>query len=484
MSLKARRGALRIAVSVGVSAITVAVLYFGYQLVSVGTAYTAHLLCSGVFVAGRAPQSILDADLAADDLAVLRHISTDVDVASRQVSAKAFGLARRTAIYREGLGCALVYAGDGNLPISTVVGPKQSAPEARTEHDPWDDRETMPRDFDRARLETALDWAFSEPDPAHLRRTRAVVIVHHGRLVAERYADGFRTDTPLIGWSMTKSVINALVGILVEQGAISLDAPAPVRSWRAAGDRRRAITLDHLLRMSSGLRFDEDAGNPLADAMHMLLGVPDMAAYAAAKPLDAAPGVRWSYSSGTTNIIAGVIRQVVGESDYPEFPRRALFERIGMHSAVLETDAAGTFVGSSFMYATARDWARFGLLYLNDGQWAGQRILPEGWVAYSRTSAPAAPHREYGAHFWLEVPEEYRRDPRPRGLPADAFHAAGHEGQFVTIIPSRRLVVVRLGLTRYPSAWNHHAFLSQILDAVPALGQEPADKALRLTRHH
>jgi CubicO group peptidase (beta-lactamase class C family) len=198
----------------------------------------------------------------------------------------------------------------------------------------------------------------------------------------------------------------------------------------------------------------------------MLLGAQDAAAYAIAKPLEAQPGTRWSYSSGTTNVIAYAIRQIVGDSDYAEFPRRELFERLGMTSAVMETDAAGTFVGSSFMYATARDWARLGLLYLRDGVWAGQRILPEGWVEYTRTPAPNAAEDQYGAHFWLRIPKEFRCGSNGPPLPADAFHAIGHEGQFVTIVPSRDLVIVRLGFTRYPCAWDHRKFVNLILGAI------------------
>jgi CubicO group peptidase (beta-lactamase class C family) len=304
-----------------------------------------------------------------------------------------------------------------------------------------------------------------------------VVIVHKDRVVAERYAQGFSKETPLIGWSMTKSVVNGLVGILVKEGKISQRDAVPIAAWQGSGDPRRNITWDQLLRMNSGLQFDEDYRNPLADVTYMLLGVPDVAAYAAAKPIETEPGTRWSYSSGTTNIIAYAIRQVVGDSNYLEFPRRALFDRLSMSGALIEMDAAGTFVGSSFMYATARDWARFGLLYLNDGVWSGERILPEGWVAYTQTPAPNAPEQQYGAHFWLQIPKEHRCGDSGHPLPADAFHAIGHEGQFVTIIPSRELVLVRLGLTRYPCAWNHQAFVNLVSDAVA--DGNPANPAQR-----
>jgi hypothetical protein len=297
-----------------------------------------------------------------------------------------------------------------------------------------------------------------------------VVIVHKGRIVAERYARGIGPDTPLIGWSMTKSVMNALAGILVKEGRLSMDVPVPIAEWQGPRDPRCRITLDQLLRMSSGLRFDEDMRNPLADVTRMLLGVADMSAYATNKELEAPPGTKWHYSSGTSNIIARIMRNVLRDDhEYLTFPRRALFDRIGMAGAILETDVSGTFVGSSFMYATARDWARFGMLYLQDGVWDGQRILPEGWVAYTRSPAPADPRKHYGAHFWLDLPDEYRGT--DAALPPDAFHAVGHEAQFVTIVPSRQAVIVRLGLTRFSEAWAHGPFVREVLAALGDAGE-------------
>jgi CubicO group peptidase (beta-lactamase class C family) len=293
------------------------------------------------------------------------------------------------------------------------------------------------------------------------------VVLYKNQLLAERYADGFTKDTPLLGWSMSKSVANALVGVLVREGKLRLDQAVALPEWRAPGDPRAKITWDHLLRMTSGLEFEEDYSDPLADVTLMLLGVPNAAAFAAAKRLESEPGTRWGYSSGTTNILAYAVRQIVGEAGYAQFPRRSLFDRLGMGRAVMETDAAGNFVASSFMYATARDWARFGQLYLADGMWAGERILPEGWIAYSRTPAPHAPEGRFGAHFWLRIPEGYSCGRKENALPSDAFHAVGHEGQLLTIIPSRSLVVVRLGLTRYPCGWDHQRFVQSVLQALP-----------------
>jgi CubicO group peptidase (beta-lactamase class C family) len=269
---------------------------------------------------------------------------------------------------------------------------------------------------------------------------------------------------------MTKSVINALIGILVGQGKLSLEKQSLLPEWCKPGDPRADITLDQLLRMISGMTFIEDHTDPLEDVIFMLLGTGDTASYGASKPLEAEPGSKWYYSSGTTNILSKIIRIALdgSETDYFSFPHHALFNRIGMHSAVIEPDAAGTFIGSSFMYATARDWARFGLLYIQNGIWQGKRILPEGWVEYSLTPTHQSVSGEYGAHFWLKVPSYYKsRTNKKRSLPSDTCFAAGHEGQFVTIIPSRKLVIVRLGLSRLPGAWDHESFIAQILEAVP-----------------
>jgi len=426
------------------------------KLIATGVAYKAKVLCSGVFVSQRNPQAVLSEDLEVEDLAPLRFIDTTVDRAGQQVSASFLGVIRQKAVYRAESGCRLSFA-DPVMPAPSM---------ALAAHPPLAesaDIQIMPD----TRLAAALDWAFAEPDPSHLRRTRAVVIVKDGQIVAERYAPGFSAATALPGWSMAKTVMNALVGVLVGQGRLDLAAPAPVPEWQATGDPRRDIRLDQLMRMTSGLEFSETPGQPLSDVTRMLMREPDAAAYAAGKPLQAEPGTRWAYASGTTNIISRIIRDRLGEAEYREFPKRALFEPLGMDSARLETDAAGHFVGSSFLYATARDWAKFGQLYLQDGVWQGKRILPAGWVGYSATPTPQA-GGQYGAHVWLDTAWEYRQtDPAPP-LPPGAFHAIGYEGQCVSIIPSHGLVVVRLGLTRTASAWRQDRFVHRVINALAA----------------
>jgi CubicO group peptidase (beta-lactamase class C family) len=443
-------------------------VYYGSKLAAVGTAFTAKTLCSGVFVSHRDARSVLGSDLSPDIHPILRYLEARIDRDAREVRASLFGLAERRATYREGFGCVVGQKEGGQLAALAATTAAASPAERASVGDDLRTGAEPPPDLDASALRSAVDWAFSESDPALPRNTRAVVVVHDGQIVAERYADGFTEDTALIGWSMTKSVVNALVGILVKEGRLSVEAPALVPEWRGVDDPRRRITLAQLLHMTSGLEFEENYANPLSDVTYMLFGVPNAAEFAVAKPLLAEPGTRWSYSSGTSNILTHAIRRVVGEADYHGFPRRALFDRVGMSSAVMETDAMGTFIGSSFMYATARDWARFGLLYLQDGVWSGTRILPEGWVDFSRTPVPGAPDGKFGAHFWPRIPDEFRCGDDLPGLPADAFHAVGHEGQFVTVVPSRKLVLVRLGASRYPCAWNHQAFVARVLTAISA----------------
>jgi hypothetical protein len=261
---------------------------------------------------------------------------------------------------------------------------------------------------------------------------------------------------PLPGWSMTKSVTNALVGILVKEGKLSLLDKNLMPQWNDQGDRRSQITLDGMLRMSSGLKFNESEGNPLGDLIQMLFGRANAAVYATNQPLEAAPNTKWQYSSGTTNIISNVIRNAISsDADYLAFPRRALFDRLGMSSAVIEPDALGTLIGSSFMYATARDWARFGLLYLQDGVWSGQRILPEGWVKYSRTPTELAPKKNYGAHFWL-------MNIGTQSRPSQILTAQGFQDQYIAIIPSHQLVIVHLGKNENAT---RQQFIPQILAA-------------------
>ncbi len=433
----------------------------------IGSAYTAKRLCSGVFVSHREPSSIWN-----EDLGRYHYIDSEINYVEKAVTASVFGMAKRTALYREGLGSTLVI-GTTQAQLQLQAAGYAKPLSATRDDLPWPDGDLLPTSgsaaVDMGRLLRVMEAAFSETGPGSLRRTRAVVVVYDGSIIAERYAPGITQETPLLGWSMTKSAINALAGILVKEGKLSLKGPCPVPEWKGPGDPRGAITVDHLLHMSSGLKFTEDYEYPLSDVVVMLFAKPDAAAYAAENPLEAEPDSAWQYSSGTTNIISRMIRHALATTDagYFAFPRRVLFDRIGMTTAIIEPDASGTFTGSSFMYASARDWARLGLLYLEDGVWNGRRILPQGWVTYSTTPAPKAPQGKYGAHFWLNAGTKGNTNDRwmPR-VPADMYSMCGFEGQFVTIIPSKKLVIVRLGLSEPEELWDHEGFVASIIEAL------------------
>ncbi|MEQ9518032.1 MAG: serine hydrolase, partial [Parvibaculum sp.] len=299
-------------------------------------------------------------------------------------------------------------------------------------------------------LQTAIDKAFA---PTSQSGSRGIIVIQHGRLTAEQYATGYNEGTLFQSWSMAKSITHALVGLLVRDGQIDIYKPAKVARWnRKVNDVRAAITLENLLRMESGLAFAETYDDPeTSSAMNMLFGPGrnDMGEFAAGNILQAEPGTRWAYSSGSTNIISSVIRDVIAAknaSDYQSFMQESLFRRIGVTSAVPEFDNAATFVGSSYLHMTARDWARFGLLYLRDGMWEEKEILPRRWVEHARLPTPNS-NGAYGAHFWLnEINRDTGKPVVTERIPTDAFMARGFGGQVVLIIPSRDLIVVHLGL--------------------------------------
>jgi CubicO group peptidase (beta-lactamase class C family) len=430
-----------------------AVRYF-IRLAPIAAGFKAKVLCSAVFVSGRTIDPRSTPDTSEDNYRPLRFCGTKIDVQRRTVTCSWWGLWRRTAIYRPGLGATLAL----QAPVF--------------EPDPLQKSGCTP--FPRAIPEMGSDpiteiveSAFTEPVPRKRRRTRAIVVVHDGRIVAERYAEGFGHDTALPGWSMTKSVVGALIGILVGEGRLSLDATSLIPEWRGAGDTRAAITLEDLLRMRSGLAFSEVYSDPRADVTQMLYARADTAAFAATRPLAARPGTTWQYSSGTTNVLSRIMRDALGDREYHAFPARALFDPLDMRSAVMEPDAAGTFVGSSYMLATARDWAAFGQLYLDDGMWEGRRILPTGWVAFSSTPTPQSAGGRFGAHWWLTIPSDMGGETEAASrIPVDAFFALGHEGQTLTVVPSLRLVVVRLGMSIYIDAWDQARFIADLCGAL------------------
>lgn len=429
---------------------------------SVSTGYVSHQLCSAVFVAQQDPERTYREAIAPLAGAFAFLMRYDVDRERAEVRATLAGLAESRAVHRPPFGCVNATAGTPSAP---------AAPPA-TDHAgaalPGPIAGLAPVDAADPALAQALDHAFDESPRGPRRHTQAVVVVHRGRIVAERYAAGIGVDTPLPGWSATKSVTNALLGILVRQGRLDMNAPAPIAAWADAQDPRHAITPDQLLRMTSGL----DAGQSLDDvsafdpAAQMLFIEPDMAAFAARAPLAHAPGSHWNYTDPNTLLLSRIVRDLSGgdAAGTYAFVHRELFDKLGMQQATLEFDASGTPIGSSHLWAPARDWARLGLLYLNDGVIAGERILPAGWVAYSARPTPGAEDAGYAAGFWTNRGNGHGASYRTAaGMPADAFMARGAHGQYVVIVPSRQLVIVRLG-----PAWTPR----DDMDAVARLTRE------------
>lgn len=305
----------------------------------------------------------------------------------------------------------------------------------------------------RESLARAVDSLFSQPETAE---TRAVIVLHGGRIVAERYGPGYHENTRFISWSMAKTVTGVLIGLLIADGRLRLDESAPVPAWQRSGDPRGEITLRHLLQMRSGLRHTE-AGDPVyeSDEVRMLFldGRDGMAAHAEAQPLEAVPGSKWEYSSATTVILADIAARTLSASNDPAVRRQAvndylrsrLFEPLGMKSIVPEYDAAGTLIGGSLMHATARDWARFGEFLRNKGSVKGAQLVPPGWIEFMTTATPG--NRGYGAQTWLNRPQPGEDKAPFPGTPRSAFSMNGHLGQFVLVSPAHNLTVVRLGRT-------------------------------------
>lgn len=474
-------GAGKLRLLIGLAALGLAVFVIwglreAHILASVGSANKGKLLCSAVFVSERAPGEVLAAELGGG---ALDQVSVSIDPKTGRTTSALFWV-RADSLHRPGLGCTRVVGTDadalrGQIDLSRLP----TAPELDDEIWPTGDRlaESSLPNFDRSALDALLDAAF-EAGAGSATGTRALAIVWQGQIIAERYAPGFGRHMPLTGWSMTKSVTSALIGLRVGDGVLNLHDPAPVPEWQGADDPRRHITLDQLLRASSGLEFAEVYGSLKSDAVQMLFGPhgDDMGSFAASKPLIAEPDTLWNYSSGTTNLLQRILRDSFDSLEtYHAYVRERLLYPIGMTRTTIAPDASGTLVGSSFGYATARDWLRFGLLFLSDGVWQGERLLPEGWVSYSVTPTAADPLGRYGAQWWLNAGPADRPEARPwPRLPRDVYRASGFEGQYLTVLPSHDLVLIRLGFTPERSRWSMDHFVADVLAVIEAEAANPA----------
>ena len=434
-------------------------------------AMNAKLLCSGVFVQGRDPEVHVGEDLRkfpnfswADDF------EYRVDRDARTVTLNAPTASPRTARYNGDQGCAILPKGRWDVYFTPEDVVSTLPPGDQL---PWPTGDVLsddplPANVDRGAVEAALDFAFDdglhEPD----QNTRAVVVVLGGRIIGERYAPGIPRDMPHLSWSQGKSITATLAGVLVQQGELVIDNSAPVAEWRSQGDPRADITLADLMHMSSGLKFNNwGIGRPRSlssenDHFFIYFDAPNVFSHAVNRDLEFPPNTVWRYLNSDPLTVGKIVREAVearGES-YWQFPQKYLFDRIGARHFVLETDAWGNFIMTGYDYGTARDWARLGLLHLWDGEWQGDRVLPRGWAEFVSTPAPASENQGYGGLFWLNRGGRYDR------IPQDAYWAAGFMGQTTLIIPSRDMVVVRLGPSpaRFDPYFNE--FVGRLLDAV------------------
>jgi len=408
--------------------------------IRVGTGFVAHNLCVKTFVSGLDPKTVFAESLDRAGIRRLRHVlSFRLDRSAGTVEASTLGLFKSRVAFHDGFGCVELHSDRQpyllkndvealKAPKTPPLLPEIAGPAVVEPADPA--------------LKAALDHAFEEPAEPPFRRTKAVVVVRDGRVIAERYAAGVGIDTPLLGFSMTKSVVNALIGILTRQGLVTPSMPAPIPQWRGADDPRREIEVEHLMRMTSGLDLDET--NTGFDPSSRMFLESDMSAYAVSARMIAPIGTRFHYSSATTQILARIVRDAAGGPEQTlAFAWRELFNPLGMRNVTLEFDGAGTLQGSTWMLASARDWARFGLLYLNDGVVGGKRLLHEDWVDFC---AAATLDSDYAAGFFTNRSDHPNARGRVRlGMPRDAFFASGDLGQRIVIMPSQHLVVVRLG---------------------------------------
>jgi CubicO group peptidase (beta-lactamase class C family) len=410
------------------------------------TGSVADALCAKTFVSGLDPQASFAEIMERPGIRRLRFgMRYQLDRAARQLDVSIAGMFATHTIFREGFGCARVLGGKEpyllkadivalKTPKTPPLLPEIAGPAVVEPADPA--------------LKAALDHAFEEPAEPPLRRTKAVVVVRDGRVIAERYAPGIGIETPLPSFSMAKSLVNALLGVMTQEGLTSPSLPAPIPEWHGANDPRREIEVGHLMRMTSGLALDEtdDPRNP----SEQMFAYDDMAAFAVKAPLIASPGTRWAYSSATAQILARIIREGVGGPEQSlSFAWRELFNPLGMRNVTLEFDGSGTLQGANNMLASARDWARFGLLYLNDGKIGDKHILHPEWVDFITWTTLDT---DYAAGFWTNHSEHPNAVGRVRaGIPRDAYYASGNLGQRCVIIPSQHMVVVRMGDSVDPS---------------------------------
>jgi CubicO group peptidase (beta-lactamase class C family) len=436
-------------------ALFIFLLYLGYTTypkLDLISGFSAKSMASGHFIDNRSQEMIEKGD---NDIKLITLAQNKIDENGKFATASVYGLKERKAIYREGLGATLINDdSDVSKPYEVPKRTKivNNLPFPYGNNEPKDSTFS---NIDYVKLEKAVANAFDIKGQKN-KRTRAVLVIYKDKIIAEKYDTGFDKNSKILGWSMTKSITATLFGVLQKQGKININKPAPIAEWTT--DERAKITIANLLNMNSGLEWQEDY-TKISDVTQMLFLDADMTKSQIDKPLVGNPNATWNYSSGTTNLLSGILRkQFKTHQEYLDFWYSDLIDKIGMHSMLVETDMAGNYVGSSYSWATTRDWSKFGLLYLHKGNWNGEQILGKSWVRFAATPTNTS-NGKYGAHFWLNAGGKFP------DVPKNMFYCSGYQGQIIAIFPSHDLVIVRMGLKEDPE-FDFNGLLSGIVGSL------------------
>ena len=424
--------------------VLIAVIY-NYPKLNIIAGYSAKNMNSSVFLAGR---TVPFTDSTDNNFSPINLGSDKINKSLKTSSASVFGLLTRTAIYREGLGSVLIV--DDYNEKTKPLTPKRTKPDNLTPF-PFgnaDQKDSILSSVNYEKLSKTVDQLFTNNT-----KTRAVLVLHKNQIIAEKYDTGFTKNSRILGWSMTKSIMSTVFGIMQTQEKINVNQHVNIYDW--SNDDRRSITYNNLLQMNSGLEWDENY-NEISDVTKMLFLEKDMTKIQAEKPLVGKPNETWNYSSGTSNLISGLIRsKFKNHQEYLDYWYAEFIDKIGMNSMVIETDMTGNYVGSSYAWATPRDWAKFGLLYVNKGNWNGEQLFDASWVDYITTPTNGS-DGTYGGHFWLNAEGQFP------DVPKNMFFADGYQGQFVFVFPDQDIVVVRMGLSHI----DINGFLKGVLESI------------------
>ena len=424
--------------------LVVITIAYNYSKLNILAGYSAKNTASSVFLADR---TLAFTDSTDNNFSPVNLASDKIDLEKKIATSSVFGLLTRKAIYREGLGSVLALSEEDET--ATFLIPKRT-PVYKTQSFPYLNsliKDTLFTNVNHQKLNKTVDYFIKK------NKTRAILVIYKDQIIAEKYGVGFDKESRFLGWSMTKSILSTVYGILQYQGKLNVKDKAPITSWQ--NDERKNITINNLLQMNSGLEWDENY-NEISDATKMLFLERDMTKMQENKPLVGKPNESWNYSSGTSNLLSGILRsKFKTHQEYLDFWYTHFIDKIGMNSMVLEADLSGNYVGSSYSWANARDWAKFGLLYLKNGNWNGKQLFTKDWVDYI-TTPTATSNGTYGAQFWLNAKKQFK------DVPANMYFADGYQGQRVYVLPDQEMVIVRFGLENF----DENAFFKQVLESI------------------